>query len=304
MNNGNLNMAVSDLLRVASSGITYARRDIEIMKGYGVNEAFINTLETDNNRLKDTPTDEELQEVVSLVTRDKDLKAEQVRSYIRSFMVRAKNVFGADSAELKGFSAMDLSRMNDNELVRTGRAVKRMSLNKLDMLSGKGLTAELVEAFGVQVEEFDHVIDDFNDAYNAYHEGTASRHKLALKVYNQVSEIFDYGKNYWRGKSELRFADYVIFDTSHNKHHKATGSLSGRVTHEENSTPISGATIEMAGTKLTTTTDSAGYYMFKEAPSGRHTIKCSASGMKPLERANIAIKDNNDIDCDFQLISE
>ncbi len=213
MNNRSLNLTIPELMRLADIGLGNIKRDKAILLQYGITDALINELETDNRNLKEMRTDEELLSVVSEKVREKDQKAGIVREGIRAFMVRANNVFGAESPEVKGFGTARLSHQTDAELVRTGRAVKRMCISKLSQLSVRGLTPEMIDEFAAKVEEFDAVIDEVVAAEIQRREGTVARNQLALKVYNQVAEIFDYGKNYFRGKDVLKYEDYVIFDT-------------------------------------------------------------------------------------------
>jgi len=295
-------MTIPELLRVADNTINNIRRDAEIMAGYGIGPTEINSLEADKNLLKETPTEEELQSVASELVRSKDQQAELVRIAIRSFMVRAKNVFGPDSAEVKGFGASKLSQLSDDQLIRAGRAVKRMSINKLDKLALKGLTAAMIDEFGQQVQALDDLIDDVNEADKARREGTATRNNLALKVYNVLIEFFDYGKDYWTGKDNLKYADYVMFDSpTVAKPVAGMGMVHGNVTDTATGEAITDAKVELLGTDINVLTDEDGDYQ-GEAPANTYTLKCTAAGMKPIEKPNVEIAEGDDTACDFELM--
>lgn len=61
-----------------------------------------------------------------------------------------------------------------------------------------------------------------------------------------------------------------------------TGTVSGRITSTTTGYGISGATITISGTNLSTRTDSIGYYTLNSVPAGTQTLVCSASGYNSI----------------------
>jgi uncharacterized protein YfaP (DUF2135 family) len=57
-----------------------------------------------------------------------------------------------------------------------------------------------------------------------------------------------------------------------------TGSLSGTVVNAVNAQPIVGASVTIAGTGLSTTTNASGQYSFSAVPAGSRSVSASASG--------------------------
>ncbi len=302
MNNGSLNIAIPELLRMGDLSIANARRDKVVLLQYGITDEMVNGVETDVNAMKEMRTDNEFLSAASEKVSEKDVKAGMLRETIRAYMVRAKNVFGADSAVIKGFGTSNLSRQTDNELVRTGRSVRRMCIEKFAQLSARGLTMEMLDKFGEQVQEFDDIIDQVTEAERARRQGTVTRNALALKIYNQLAEIFDYGKNYFRGKDELKYNDYVIFETrvSH-KPAAGTGMLHGHVIDSVSTDGIEDALVEIAGTTLSGVTDEDGDYMINDVPVGNYTLKATAAGMLTATQPGIAVTEGIDTACNFEL---
>ncbi len=63
----------------------------------------------------------------------------------------------------------------------------------------------------------------------------------------------------------------------------ATGTVQGTVRNAANNQPISGATISVANTNLSTTSRSDGTYTLNNVPSGQQTLNASASGFIPAQ---------------------
>ena len=300
MNNGNLKLSVEDLVNVTDLGLIHIRRDQEIMATYGVTAKAIDDLEADNELLKVTPTDEELQSELSEKTRSKNETAELLREPIRSIKVRAIKAFGSNSPEVKGFGAANLSQLSDNGLIRAGRSVLRMCKKKFDKLTVKGLTQQMLDDLGVLIKKFDALIDDVAEAEETHREATALRNQLATKVYNALIEMFDYGKDYWKGKDEIKYQEYVMFG-SNAKPKTGKGTIHGNVSSSTSGNPVSGALVSVAGTELQTTTNEEGNYQIPDVPIATYTVKCTFAGMQPAEKPNTLVKDGEDTGCDFEL---
>ena len=300
MNNGNLKLSVEDLVNVTDLGLIHIRRDQEMMASDGVTAKAIDDLEADNELLKETPTDEELQSELSEKTRSKNETAELLREPIRSIKVRAIKTFGSNSPEMKGFGAANLSQLSDNGLIRAGRSVLRMCKKKFAKLAEKGLTQQMLDDLDVLIKKFDALIDEVAEAEETHREATAQRNQLATKVYNALMEMFDYGKDYWKGKDEIKYNEYVMFG-SNAKTKTGKGAIHGNVSSLANGNPISGALVSVEGTDLKATTDEEGNYQIPDVPIATYTVKCTATGMQPVEKPNTIVKDGEDTGCDFEM---
>jgi Carboxypeptidase regulatory-like domain/CarboxypepD_reg-like domain/Repeat of unknown function (DUF5648) len=65
----------------------------------------------------------------------------------------------------------------------------------------------------------------------------------------------------------------------------ALGSISGTVTDASSTVPVSGVTVGIGGTSLTTTTDALGHYSFASVPVGGGSLVFSAAGYATLSKA-------------------
>jgi hypothetical protein len=134
-------------------------RDATELSDYGVDAAYRTDVATKTQALKDYPSDEELLGEVTIATEQKDEAADQFKVAVRGIMVRVKQVFGAGSATYNRFGTKGLDTMTDNELVRCGRRVSRLSTIYLTELATKGLTAGMITALDALTSTLDDAID-------------------------------------------------------------------------------------------------------------------------------------------------
>src|SRR5688572_22758226 len=79
-----------------------------------------------------------------------------------------------------------------------------------------------------------------------------------------------------------------------------TGTIAGRVTDSRSGQAIVGATIEVGGTRLATTTGDDGAYRIANVPAGRHTLTARRIGYS-LARQTVATADGGQASADFGL---
>ncbi|MGQ0648952.1 MAG: SusC/RagA family TonB-linked outer membrane protein [Gemmatimonadaceae bacterium] len=81
-----------------------------------------------------------------------------------------------------------------------------------------------------------------------------------------------------------------------------TGTIAGRVTEALAGTPLSGATIQIAGTRLGAGTSNEGRYRITSVPPGTHTIVVRRLGYNPA-RQSVTVTAGAEATADFQLQS-
>lgn len=205
-------MPYSALMQLGDKAVLLAQRDIAVLSLYGINEEYINILKEKTLALKDMPTDEELLARVSIGTAEKNDTADAIRTAVRSIMIRAKIVYGYNSAEYNYFGVKELDRMNDNELLRCAKSVARIAEENLTALSEKGLTQKEITALYNRTQDFDNNIDAKDTAVSKRDIATAQRLELGNELYQLITEVFDYGKDYWYSRAEAKYNDYIIYE--------------------------------------------------------------------------------------------
>lgn len=206
------NMTYSALMQLGDKAVSLIERDAAELAKYGVNDAVKSNIKQKTEALKEMASDEELLYRISADTVKKDDSAEKVRDAVRSIAVRAKNLFGEKSPQYKQLGIKDLTRMKDNELYRCAKRVIRTAEEYLSELSQKGLTQEEIDALRQLALQLDDNIDHKDDAVRKRDIAAEERVKLGNKLYVLISEVFDYGKDYWKHREESKYNDYIIYE--------------------------------------------------------------------------------------------
>jgi len=205
-------MSYSSLMQLGDKSIMLIERDAAELAVYAVNDAVKTNIAEKTQALKDLPTDEELLAAVSLNTEEKNKCAEDTRTAIRSITVRAKNLWGENSAKYKQFGVKGLDKMTDEDLFRCAKRVIRTASDYLSELSAKGLSQEEITQLNDVLLTFDDKIDTKNEAVRERDIAAEQRAELGNELYKLITEVFDYGKDYFYSRDEAKYNDYIIYD--------------------------------------------------------------------------------------------
>ena len=206
------NMSYSSLMQLGDEAVILANRDATELAVYGLTPAKISLLQLKTQALKDMRTDEELLAKVSIATNDKNDFADQVRNAVRSIMVRVKVEFGEKSPEYNSFGVKSLDKLTDNDLYRCAKRVTREATVYLPQLSGRGLTQGEIDDLENTAQTFDDKIDLKDTAIKNRDIATEQRIKLSNELYKLITEVFEYGKDWWYSREEAKYNDYIIYD--------------------------------------------------------------------------------------------
>jgi hypothetical protein len=206
------NMTQAELAQLADMAVKLIARDPELSI-YGIDNAYMQNLAAKTELYKQTPTDEELQGEVSDKTEQKNRHADELKIMIRSVAVRAKLVFGGQSAAYRSFGVKALDKLDDDKLYRCARTVQRRAVKYFAELAPRGLTQADIDALSAQTANLLIAVEEKIDADAERETGTETRTRLGNELYNLISEIFECGKDYWASRNEARYNDYVVYDT-------------------------------------------------------------------------------------------
>ena len=206
------NMSYSDLMQLGDEAVILANRDATELAVYGLTPAKISLLQLKTQELKDMRTDEELLAKVSIATVGKNDFADQVSNAVRSIMVRVKIEFSEKSPEYNSFGVKSLDKLTDNDLYRCAKRVIREATEYLPQLSGRGLTQGEIDDLENTAQTFDDKIDLKDTAIKNRDIATEQRIKLSNELYKLITEVFEYGKDWWYSREEAKYNDYIIYD--------------------------------------------------------------------------------------------
>lgn len=206
-------ITLAELYQLGDKGVQLINQDQAVLAGYGVDAAYKAFLETKTQQLKDFPTDPEFEGGAKNRTEIKDHLADNLKVGIRSLMIRVKQIYRDDSSKFIRFGTQGLDKMNDLELAKCGYRVVQMATEFMPDLAPKGITQTTIDALQADTKSFDEAIDAQQYHIRLRNAATSDRLKLANEVYAKISELFDYGKDYWQSRNAARYKDYLIYDT-------------------------------------------------------------------------------------------
>lgn len=206
------NFSYAQLTQLGDKAERLILRDLNDLALYGIDANIANSIAAQTLAFKKYPTDYELVGLVSEATKHKDNIRDQMHVMISSIMIRVKNKYGIGSPTYKRFGASELSNQSDEEIVHTARRVIRLSTEYLPSLAEKGLTQTIIDSLNSILLTFDNSIDAKAAAIDTRDESTQKRITIANALYTQISEVFDYGKDYYYTRDEAKYNDYIIYD--------------------------------------------------------------------------------------------
>jgi len=130
---------------------------------------------------------------------------------LRSVSLRAKSVFGANSAKYRSMNPGNLSLMTDNNLLATARQVYDAVENNAGELAEVGITAGYISTFNSAIESFADAIDRVVEKKNVRDESREIRIQKGNELYSLINKYCDFGKLIWSNVSPAKYNDYVIY---------------------------------------------------------------------------------------------
>jgi len=199
------------LMQLGDACVSMIDRDATELSAFGVDAAVRQYIVDKTQTFKDMTTDEEDAGDVMIKTEAKDKLKEQMKITISSIMVRVRAVFGEKSTVYLRFGTKNMHTMSDERFCRCGKRVVRVAKIYLAELASQGLTIAIINDLEALVDQFDQAIDTKEDAIIERGIAAEERVKLANELYKKISEVYDYGKNYWFTRSEAKYNDYLIY---------------------------------------------------------------------------------------------
>jgi hypothetical protein len=208
----NFMFSFGELEQLGDKAAILAVQDHTELLSYGVDAAYVTSVEGKTDQLKNFETDEELEASAMGFYEDKIRFADNVKVGIRTMMIKVKQVFKEDSGNWIRFGTKGMNEMEDLKLIKCGFRVVRMSNYFFAQLSAQGVTQAMIDALETDVKNYDKAYDDQQDAKLMRKCVTQERLLLANSLYALITELFDYGKDYWSTRSAARYKEYVIYD--------------------------------------------------------------------------------------------
>ena len=187
------------------------RRDITELTDYGVTEANINALVALVDDFQELPNDVLLRTDVSYSVEQKNALRETLSNTMRSLSVRAKVVFGENTAKYRSLSPGAISQLSDSDLLIAARQVHSAATTNLAGLAQEGVTADYLDDFSENIESFETAVDDVGNKETLRDGATENRILIGNQIYALVNKYCSYGKVIFEKTSPARYNDYIIY---------------------------------------------------------------------------------------------
>ncbi len=186
-------------------------RDLTEHEFYGVTNNSINELSELINDFQALPNDEILRYDWSYEIEKKESAKNSILIILRSVSLRAKSVFGANSAKYRSMNPGNISLMNDNNLLAASRQVFDAVENNAVELGEVGISAGYILNFNSAIESFATAIDKIVEKKNIRDESRDIRIKKGNELYALINKYCGYGKLIWSDVSPAKYNDYIIY---------------------------------------------------------------------------------------------
>lgn len=172
-----------------------------------------------------------------------------------------------------------------------------------------GITAEILESFQQQVQEFNEILDTTDRQYK---DRKSERGELRALFTDNSALLKEQIEPVIRFESVANpglYREYRIArSTGARKKPEGTADLltdiSGVVTDIVTGNPVANAIVDIVERELITTTDADGYYLFDEQPAGESTVGCHAPGYRLPEKVKVTAASGESLLVDFNLQPE
>ena len=187
------------------------RRDLVQFESYSVTNIKIDDFINIVDSFQAMPDDDILRGDLSFAVEQKDLCRNTVLSTIRSIAVRAKSIYGENSAKYRSLAPNSITKMTDSELLVAARKVHSQAVNNLSELAAEGITSLYLTTFDAANQAFEDSLDEVGNRKFLRDHGNENKILKGNELYSLLAKYCDYGKTIWDGVSPAKYNDYVIY---------------------------------------------------------------------------------------------
>lgn len=295
-------MAFSALEQLGDTCQNLMIRDATPLLTYGVDATTVATIKALTIDLKDCPTDEELKAAIGMAVEKRDKKGDEVKVGVREIMIRAKSGYGENTSAYRAFGTKGMDDLTASDLCRCARRVVRVANLCLTDLASKGLTQAMIDDLEDKNTEFDTLIDAKVDADHARDGATSARVKKGNALYAAITEVYDFGKNYWITRDEAMYNDYVIYNTPDMKAPQPGqyGTAFGNLYKTGTTDVPENALIFFDGVEVPIEVEEDGSWEFDQVPVTAKKIRATADDCADFE-ADIEILPDGETEFDIEM---
>jgi hypothetical protein len=207
-------MSDGALVELTDETILFGTRDTTELTPQGVTSARLDALGDNRDDFNAMEDDEEWSGLVSEKTEEKNAAAALCQTKVHNIRRMAANVFGEGTAKFRRFRFEGINDLLEDKRPKAYRRVLRRATDALALLTAEGLTTTLLTEFEDAIQDYDDKLEAVEDTVADRDNATEARIILGNLIYDEVVKICNTGKDYWFDKSEAKYNDYIIYDST------------------------------------------------------------------------------------------
>ena len=186
-------------------------RDLTELANYGVTAAKITGLVKMADDFQIFPTDDILRAELSYAIEQRDAARKALTSIMRSVSVRAKAVFGENSAKYRALNPGNIAQMTDSDFGTVSRQQHQKAVEEKTALAAEGVTVEYLAEFATAIENYIALVDLAKKSKEDRDDKAEARIAMGNALYALVLKYCDYGKTEFEYTSPAKYNDYIIY---------------------------------------------------------------------------------------------
>ena len=210
----NYHLTDGDLALFANSLVLAMTRDLSALAAFSITNLKIEELSDLNDEFQALPDDEIFRTDLSYAIELRDLNKNAILNTMRNIAIRAKAIFGENTAKYRSMSPGNISQMTDSNLLIAARQVHSAAVTNSTALAAEGITTLYLTNFGTAIDAFEAAITGVADKKIIRDDATETKVLKGNSLYNLIVKYCDYGKTLWDGVSPSKYNDYVIYSGS------------------------------------------------------------------------------------------
>ncbi|MFT6322176.1 MAG: hypothetical protein ACJAT4_003111 [Granulosicoccus sp.] len=211
------NFPDADLYLQSMDRIRFALRDIKEFENYGYDKHRLKTFQTNCEKLKDLPDDDEMVGDQMIVTDKKYSSSEKLKSSIRSLMTRVNMKFSNRTGRYRKFGTAKMGDMTDAQLLFCGRRVARVARQQIDFLSDVGVNENVINKVVDATTAFENALNIQQDRVADRDIAVERRVDVGNLIYKEMVTLCDIGKDIWAETDLAKYENYAIYESNNDQ---------------------------------------------------------------------------------------
>jgi len=213
-NHRKYNFPDADLYLQSAERLKYAGRDKKAFEQYGYSLDRMTTFKDLLLKFKGLPDDDELVGDQMIVTDKKYQAAENLKTAIRSIMLRVAIKFSNRTGRYRKFGTAKMGDMTDAQLLFCGRRVIRVARQQIDFLADVGVNENSIKRVADACQAFENSLNIQQDKVADRDIAVERRIELGNKLYDELIVLCNIGKDIWAEKDKTKYEQYTVYESN------------------------------------------------------------------------------------------